>query len=278
MSSKKTNIVFFDLPSNLPNRQSVSPWCWRVRLALNYKGLSYRTEWIDYPDISSTCESLHIPPTNKNPDGTPRWDLPALIDETDPESPVRIADAQNIVLYLEEKYHDPSRSLFPSPFTTDGPAPCLYLLLKQFSDSYFVPYLAPLIIEETLKIMTPRSIVFKNAQLRATTGAKSLAAISAGKEGSPEKEAVWAKLEEGFGVLAKLLESGEQLRWKLEGNDVEKGEFFMGNRLTYADIYMCGTLIMIRTASPTGWERVRKWHCGRWQRLWNAMEEYIKVV
>ena len=32
--------------------------CLTARMLLNFKGIDYKTEWVDGPDIGPTCESL----------------------------------------------------------------------------------------------------------------------------------------------------------------------------------------------------------------------------
>ncbi|KAF2970043.1 hypothetical protein GQX73_g3570 [Xylaria multiplex] len=70
-----SKILFFDLPSKEPNH-AWSLNTWRTRLLLNYKGLDYETEWLEYPEIKPRLQP-HFPdkeeftvPTIKLPDGT----------------------------------------------------------------------------------------------------------------------------------------------------------------------------------------------------------------
>ena len=74
-------IILFDLPSRAGKAWSLNPWKSKLllpfksgdpamtmtdptltpflaRLALNYKGLPYRTEWIEYPDLRPTFQGL----------------------------------------------------------------------------------------------------------------------------------------------------------------------------------------------------------------------------
>ncbi|KAI1445988.1 putative glutathione S-transferase [Annulohypoxylon stygium] len=95
-------IVLFDLPSKPPNK-TWSPNPWKTRLALNYKGLPYKTEWVEYPDIKPKFQD-HLPkvdvytiPTVIMPDG--KW----------------IMDSLEIAKALEEKYPEPSLHL-DSPY------------------------------------------------------------------------------------------------------------------------------------------------------------------
>ncbi|KAI0137641.1 putative glutathione S-transferase [Hypoxylon sp. NC0597] len=100
MSSQE--IVFFDLPSKPPNK-SWSGNTLKTRFALNYKGIPYKTEWIEYPDIKPRFQD-HLPkkdlytvPTIILPDGT--W----------------VTDSSEIAKVLEEKHPEPSLHL-DSPY------------------------------------------------------------------------------------------------------------------------------------------------------------------
>ncbi|KAL3961051.1 hypothetical protein ACCO45_006168 [Purpureocillium lilacinum] len=65
-------ITLFDLRSKGPNHAwSLNPW--KTRLLLNYKGLDYKTEWLNYPEIKPTLEA-HVPP---NAEGYP-YSIPTV--------------------------------------------------------------------------------------------------------------------------------------------------------------------------------------------------------
>lgn len=57
-----------------PKSQPWGPNNWRIRYTLNYKG----TEWIEYPDIASKCQSLGIPPGETDHVGNPQYCVPAI--------------------------------------------------------------------------------------------------------------------------------------------------------------------------------------------------------
>lgn len=49
-------IILYDLGS-LQN-EPFSPLAWRIRLMLNYKGIPYRTVFLEFPDIEPTLKGL----------------------------------------------------------------------------------------------------------------------------------------------------------------------------------------------------------------------------
>jgi len=70
MTSASDPIVLYDLPSKgRRSCWSLNPWKSKVislyeevtnstqaRMLLNYKGLHYKTEWVEYPDLKPTLE------------------------------------------------------------------------------------------------------------------------------------------------------------------------------------------------------------------------------
>ncbi|KAI3579577.1 hypothetical protein IWW34DRAFT_820357 [Fusarium oxysporum f. sp. albedinis] len=96
MSTNK--IIFFDIPSRSP-QVCWSMNTWRTRLLLNYKGLDYKTEWLEYPEIKERL-SEHVSP---NEQGTP-FTCPAI---QLPDGSY-IMDSYKIVDVIEEKYPEPS--------------------------------------------------------------------------------------------------------------------------------------------------------------------------
>ncbi|KAK4096832.1 hypothetical protein N658DRAFT_527464 [Parathielavia hyrcaniae] len=91
-------IVLFDLPSREPRScWSLNPW--KTRMLLNYKGLDYRTEWVEYPDIQPTF-SPHLPPnkTTITPYSIPTIRLP---------SGTYVSDSRVIATTLEQARPSP---------------------------------------------------------------------------------------------------------------------------------------------------------------------------
>ncbi|UNI16570.1 hypothetical protein JDV02_002996 [Purpureocillium takamizusanense] len=100
MASKQ--ITLFDLRSKAPNHAwSLNPW--KTRLLLNYKGLDYKTEWLNYPEIKPRLEAHVSPnaegyaysiPTVAFPDGTWVMDsraIAAAIEERHPSPPAHLS-------------------------------------------------------------------------------------------------------------------------------------------------------------------------------------------
>ncbi|KAF8493149.1 hypothetical protein JB92DRAFT_3090396 [Gautieria morchelliformis] len=72
-----TIITLYDVPSDFHGK-AWSPNVWRARYALNYKGVPYKTVWIEYPEIEPTMRSIGAAPTKKKPDGSPWYTIPVI--------------------------------------------------------------------------------------------------------------------------------------------------------------------------------------------------------
>ncbi|KAH7153819.1 hypothetical protein DER46DRAFT_611994 [Fusarium sp. MPI-SDFR-AT-0072] len=55
----ENEITFFDIPSRSP-QVCWSMNTWRTRLLLNYKGLDYKTEWLEYPEIKERLSEQYV--------------------------------------------------------------------------------------------------------------------------------------------------------------------------------------------------------------------------
>ena len=69
-----------------------------ARLLLNFKGIPYKTEWIEYPDLAPTFKSFGIPP---NPEGAAYTSPTARIGDR------YIMDSLKIATEFEKQYPSP---------------------------------------------------------------------------------------------------------------------------------------------------------------------------
>ena len=76
----------------------------QARLALNYKGLPYTTEWVEYPDIAPKFSAFGI---TRNPQGARGYGIPAIRNANGKY----IMDSRVIADALEELQPEPSLHL-----------------------------------------------------------------------------------------------------------------------------------------------------------------------
>jgi Glutathione S-transferase, N-terminal domain len=98
-------VTLYDVPTT--QQKPWSPNTWKTRYSLNYKGLPFRTEWVEYPDIAGIyCNNEpKVPPTEISKDGSPYYSLPLIKDDTS-GTPVFVAESFEIAKYLDKTYPD----------------------------------------------------------------------------------------------------------------------------------------------------------------------------
>ncbi|KAF8157806.1 hypothetical protein B0H34DRAFT_655910 [Crassisporium funariophilum] len=246
-------ITFYDIPSVLPGN-AWSPNTWKARLCLNYKGLSYTTEWIEYPDIESHCIKMGIPHTESKPDGSPHYTLPAIYDSS---TKAAIADSILIAKYLDEAYPNTPRAF---PYHTEAfqfafaemhfaklmPmwqffVPVVYTRLNPVSKAYFRPT-REYFFGTRLEDLTP-------------TGDKALEQ--------------WKAYEAALGSIDALSRRTDNI-----------GPYIMGHTVSFADFLIVAYIIGPRIVwgeDSREWRSIKSWHGGRWAALAEAFDKWTAV-
>jgi len=247
-------IIFYDIPSLNPG----SAWScntWKTRYALNIKGIPYKTEWVEYPDIEPVAKKLGIPPTSKKPDGSPYYTLPAIYD---PSTETYVSEAQLIAKYLDKTYPD-SLPLFPNN-TTD---------LQTAFEAAYLSNISPLwdfILPVVFQKLNPASVEYFRRTREQVYGKKM-------EEIAPKGEAAvvqWAQYKDGLGKMAASY-----------AQNGGKGPFFLGETPSWADTVMAGYIIWLRILwgeDSQQWKDVMSWDGGRWNALIEGLKSYETVV
>ncbi|KAL0571113.1 hypothetical protein V5O48_010845 [Marasmius crinis-equi] len=250
-------IHLYDAPSKLSDK-AWSPNPWKIRYALNYMKIPYRTIWVEYPEIAPACIKIGAPPSRMNPDGSPYYSVPTIYD---PNTGKAISDSEKIMEYLESTYPSPpERSLVPA-----GTWPLqLAFIHAIFTPSVILPLL-PFAITRSTMILNEVSVPHFLEARKPLFGGRSLAEVEPKGE---SRATEWKKVEEGFGIINS---------WTAE----QKGTFLMGDRVIYVDFVVAGLVRWIRLIfgeDSEEWRSVKTWHGGRWERLVNELEQYTTVV
>ncbi|KAF9519898.1 hypothetical protein BS47DRAFT_1387833 [Hydnum rufescens UP504] len=262
MSTEQPSIVLYDIPRNVPAGQGGSGWSpntLKSRIALNYKGIPFTTEWVEYPDIAPKFKALGLAP---NPEGTP-YTAP-VIRYTPPGSKEGqyTMDSSAIADFLDRTF--PARALYRgSPQSQraqrefrDLIQPCAYVRFRAFvlhgvasqlhpvSEAYFRGYLVP-VYGPLDQLLTPRA----------------------------KYDEALAHVVEGFNSLSEFVD-----REEAAGNEVLYAPDEEGVRApTYAGMVFTGVLEWLhRAGGQEAWEDIINLNGGRWAQLWKAVEPYAR--
>ena len=88
-------------------------------------------------------------------------------------------------------------------------------------------------------------------------------------QGSEKRAVTFAAVEKVFAVLTGWLEA--------DGSDKT---FFMGDRISYADITVASFLTWANTVwgeDSEDWKTIMRWNGGRWSKFMDAFKEYTAV-
>ncbi|KAI0003459.1 putative glutathione S-transferase [Xylariaceae sp. FL0662B] len=210
-------IVFFDLPSKPPCKGwSLNPW--KTRFTLNFKGLDYKTEWVEYPDLKPKFKD-HFPPDKGTytiptvilPDGT--WvmdslEIAKILEKQHPEPS----------LHLDSSYVEKIASIVPEVVTPLRP---VYIPLVPF------------------RILNEASLAYwyetreKLAGMPLDKYSKELGGDAAWKRAQPHIEKVTALLKEN-----------------------SDGPFFLGKTVSWVDFVWAGLLIFFRRIGEELFEKL----------------------
>ena len=219
------------------------------RFILNYKGIPYRTEWIEYPDIEPHSKNLGIKPTGKKPDGTPYYTLPAIHD---PSTGIYLADSFLIAEYLEETYLGTPR-IFP-----DGTKSLQHAF--QFSFSQRLEPVRPFILPSVLpKLGTQRNKEHYRQARELTLGRTLEEMVPFGTE----RVVKWAKFREVMNQVDECLAKTDA-----------KGPYVMGDIISWADVFLASYLIYFKIIwgeDSEEWKDIASWNQGRWANFLRAL-------
>ncbi|KAF8509360.1 hypothetical protein BU17DRAFT_70460 [Hysterangium stoloniferum] len=215
----------------------------RARLSLNFKGLQYRTVWLEYPDIEPTMKRIGASPGGTKPDGSPKYTIPVIVDPAHaaPDgTPIPITDSWKIAEYLDEKYPEPGL-LFPKG------TKALQSLFHDYAVTKGLYKAAPMLLYSVLGLLSDESHVHWRTYQEAAFGAKLEDLCPVGSQ----------KWEEQSAIVKKVLDKN--------GTD---GPFVLGAQVTFADFILVSMLEMISKVIPDEWEKIiQHLDNGRWQKM-----------
>ncbi|KAI0315819.1 hypothetical protein OF83DRAFT_319605 [Amylostereum chailletii] len=235
-----------------------SPNVWRVRYALNIKGIPYKTVWLDY-NLASEMKRIGVERTTHFIFKRPSVTVPAIVD---PLTGVALSDSRKIVQYLDRQYPSTPK-LFPEGTLA------LQAAFVDTAVARLLDAIHPLVVEENTELLRPMvREVFKKAR-EEWFGMPLKEVASEGEN----RERLVADL---FGVL-------DCLDGCLKANG-EEAVFVLGKGCrtpSFADVAIAGGLLWTRQIwgrENERWVQIEKAHGGRWARLLEACSQWEVVV
>ncbi|KAK7963602.1 hypothetical protein PG996_008703 [Apiospora saccharicola] len=218
-------ITMFDLPSQGRCAcWSLNPW--KTRMNLNFKGVDYKTEWLEYPDIKPRFEK-HF----QLPEGKPNYTIPTVILP----GGTYLEDSLAIAKKLEELYPEPALAGIETPAYDRLAKDLLPGILGDLRPIYF-------------SLLPERVLNQASYEYWQTTRA---VAMGLGKR--PD-ELTDADRDEAW---AKLAESGKlkQVTALLAVNE-DKGPLFEGKEVSFVDFAWAGFLIFWKRIGEAEYEKI----------------------
>ncbi|KAM3423897.1 hypothetical protein BST61_g1292 [Cercospora zeina] len=271
MSSEAASITFYDIASASPSRTfAANPW--KTRLALNYKGVPYKTRWVQMPDIAAVREKLGVPANRTNADGSPYHTLPVIEDKS---TGALIGDTFEIAQYLDSTYpSEEGKNLF-RPETIG-----LVAAHNAHIDGIFTKY--ALLCS---KMPFDPSVAAKVGEMFAKRAAYIGKDMSVSEE---QRQAMFIAFEAALGELSKAyrheggttdyfwLPKGTSLAQKQRGRVAKP--FLDGQDPVYADLIIGAWLKMFEASMPEeDWAQVRTWHGGLWGRVVDELKPWAEM-
>lgn len=220
------------------------------RIELNYRGILYKTEYIEYPDIEATYKKIGALPNSKKPDGTDLYTLPVIHDS---ETNKVVSDSYLISEYLEQTYPDTPR-LFPNPVVSSQTlsTKAATVLFEQLCLQKFGAHIAPILLPATYSVLHPRSEAYFRRTRETHYGFKI---DELPPTGSQKRADDWKKARDGLDQIASIL-------------DKSGGDFFLGDVFSRADVILIAFLLWVQVhADKEEWEAIANANGGRWGRL-----------
>ncbi|KAL5532181.1 hypothetical protein ACEPAF_5745 [Sanghuangporus sanghuang] len=242
-------ITFYDIPSKLPGK-AWSPNTFKTRISLKYKGVPYKTEWVEYPDIEPTLKKLSGAPTSKKDDGRDHYTLPAIHDSATGRV---ITDSTKIAEYLDATYPD-KPLLFP-PGSRASVATLEYVFMQTIAK------LSPILLPESNYRLNESSEAYFRSTREQSFGKKLEELAPTGLA----RDAIWKEVKEGLDRLAEFYDkNGED---KL---------FYLADTFSFADAVVIGFLLWIKIilgVDSAEWKALASWCDGRWAKLVESTKE-----
>lgn len=263
----KVHLVLYDAETK---KGSFSPYALRSRMALNYKKLNFKTEWLPLSGIKEAYEKIGIPPTPHRA-VNPHYTVPALID-TSVEPPAIISQSFNIDKYLDEKFPEPPLWFVRPPNVSDEDSQKKLAFLEQLSEilqgrkDERITVLFALVIPHVPNILLDVDVpYFKES--RAQWYQKPFDEI-----GPKDQQEALDTVKDMFDGLSQFLDSYRGNPFNPE--DPLEQPWVLVDEVSWGDFALAGMFSWVQVSCPPIWEEMKTWQNGRWLRLINETAQW----
>ncbi|KAI1338730.1 thioredoxin-like protein [Xylariaceae sp. FL0016] len=211
-------ITLFDIPSKAP-LQTWSYNTWKTRFVLNFKGLDYQTEWLEYPEIKPRLMD-HFP-NDKD-----EFTVPTIMMPDDSY----VMDSMVISQLLEKNHPEPSLHL-DSPYTQRVRD---QMVKSQSLRGIYIPLVVKRLLNDC------------NHEYWHRTRSEWFGMPLDQYEKEHGGEFAFSRSDEYLSNITALLRENED------------GPFFMGKTVSYADFYWAGFLLFFERLGDDVFQRLLK--------------------
>ncbi|KAK5168170.1 uncharacterized protein LTR77_006738 [Saxophila tyrrhenica] len=211
--------ILYDLPSrgDKPACWSLNPW--KARMALNYKGIPYRTEWTEYPDLAPTFKELGIAPNEEG--STFEYSSPAV---RLPDGSY-VMDSRKIALALDIYQPEPTLHMGYADVIDRA----------QNAVSGVLGTLAPIVLPRVpVMLLNDKSAKYFNETREARFGI-SLPELGVSDKAKGAWEEAKPKMEELRQVLTE-----------------KEGKYVLGDEVSFADFVVAGFWVFMKKVDQGG--------------------------
>lgn len=247
--------------------------CFLSRLALNYKGIQFNTEWIDLPDIIPTFKDL-VPPNPTAPSQT----LPIIkysaaagelcsLSDADEKLPCYVKDSLAIADFLDSEFSESDNH--PSLYRGDEAIRAAQREFAQLCDFHAYRAVGPFVLSTLVKQLLPRGQEYFNRTRRAKIGGKSFEELVNTQE---KRDATWKVIVDNYGVLATYVgdRKGMEILFSVDPNQKKDGDATQKHP-TYAALVLAAILEWLhRCGEPEIFERVLELNDGLFRKVWQS--------
>ncbi|KIY67981.1 hypothetical protein CYLTODRAFT_431077 [Cylindrobasidium torrendii FP15055 ss-10] len=232
------SIILYDIPDK--SNSFWSPNTVKARYVLNFKGLPFKTEWLEYPSIADFYKKNNIAHTETTPDGAPHYTLPLIFDGPNNKY---VSGSDQIAAYLDTTYPDTPKA-FPGN-------------IEGLSRAYITATVSA--IGAIYTLVLPKTTPYLNP-----VSAEYFVATKPPSRADPENaKELWASVKAGF--------------TKLAGWTSPKDTFVLGEKPSFPDFFVGSILFWTKKSfgkDSEEWKDIESWDGGRWAKLLKALEKY----